>query len=317
MKILRMLRHSFFLCFVLLLGLGQLQAQDKPFKLDSTKHKYPLKLKSLYGGVGALNVKDEYLSPLSYSGKNLSFMAESTSFARLPEMQKAESGLGKLLKLPFRFAINPKLLKHNLFSFDLGSSQNPAGNGAMYLIAFRWDSSLLYRLMKNQFGQAHLGLGMKTDFALLYNTRNGNNPVNTDASLALTAHLHYAYRLPWHFCPMLFRLSSTTDLLGIRHAMGYGESYYHAYGEKFNLGEHLAFVSLNNQFIEQFRLSLDLPVANYFTLSLSYRAEINNFDYNSRQRNYLNHSFFVGLTRYILPLSKRESVLENPQSLCF
>ncbi len=305
------------MCLALLLGLEQLQAQDKPLEIDGTKHHYAVKMQSSYLGLGGLLIKDEYLSPLNYGGTSISFMSESNRFAYLPKKEAAKEGFGALLSLPFHFAINPKFLRHNLYSFDLGSSRNPAGNGAMYLIAFRWDSSLMYRLMKNQFGQAHLGLGMKTDFALLYNTRNGNNPVNTDASLALTAHLHYAYRLPWRFCPILFRLSSTIDLLGIRHAIGYGESYYHAYGEKLNLGEHLAFVSLNNQFVEQLRLSLDLPIANYFTLSLSYRARINNFNYNSRVRNFYAHTFSLGLTRYILPLSEKESFQANPQSVCF
>ncbi len=317
MKTLKLARHSFFFCLALLLGLGQLQAQDKPLKVDGTKHHYAVKMKSSYIGLGGLLIKDEYLSPLNYGGTSISFMSESNRFAYLPKRKSALENFPFFSALPFSFEINPKFLSQNLYSFDLGSSQNPAGNGAMYMFAFRWDRSLMYRLMKNKFWQAHLGLGVKADFSMLYNTRNGNNPVNLDTSLALTAHLHYAYRLPWRFCPMLFRLSSTTDLLGFRHAMDYGESYYHAYGESFNLGKHLAFASLGNQFVEQLRLSLDLPILNRYILTLAYRARLNNFDYNSRQRNYLNNSFLLGITRYILPLSQRESIEENPESVCF
>ncbi len=317
MKTLRIVKYSLSLCFVLLLGLDQIQAQDKPFRLDSTKHKYPLEMTSLYGGLGALDIKDEYLSPLSYNGSNISFMSEHYAFARLPRMKIAERGLGKLLKIPFSFSTNPKFLKQSSYSIDFAQSQNPAGNGTMYLLAFRKDQSLMYRLMKKPFGQIHLGLGIKTDLAILYNTRNGNNPINIDASASLTARLHYAYRLPWRLCPMLIRLSSTTDLIGVRHIMDYGESYYQGYGKDFNLNKHLTFVSLKDQFVEQLRVSLDLPILNSLTLALSYRCNINNLSYNDRQRTYLNHSFFIGTTHYILPLSKRESVIKNPESLCF
>ncbi len=304
------MKHKVLICLAFLgLALSSAKAQKEAFKLDNTEHKYALKLKSNYIGFGGIMLKDEYLSPLNYGGASISFMGESNRFAYIPKV----SGYQDL----FNSYLEPKLLVQNLYSFDLGRAYNPAQNGTMYQLAFRWDRGYMYRLMKGSFGQAHAGLGLKADFSMLYNLRNGNNPVNTDVSLALTAQLHYAYRLKWKLCPLLIRLSSTTDLLGLRHAVGFGESYYHAYGEDFNLGQHLAFVSLHNEIVEQFRLSLDLPLLNCFTLSLSYRAGLNKFDYNERQCNFLGHSFFVGLTRYILPLSEKESIQSNPESLCF
>ncbi len=316
---------------LLCLAISSAKAQKETFKLDNTKHKYALKLKSTYLGIGGVVLKDEYLSPLNYGGTSISFMSESNRFAYIPKFLSSKEcnkiirenkGLKLYPKLAgytdlFKSDLEPKLLVQNLYSFDLARTYNPAQNGTMYLLAFRWDRGYMYRLTKGNYGRLHAGLGLKADFSLLYNLRNGNNPVNTDTSLALTAQLHYAYRLKWKACPMLIRLSSTTDLLGLRHAVGFGESYYHAYGEDFNLGEHLAFVSLHNEIVEQFRLSLDLPVFNSFTLSLSYRAGLNKFNYNDRQRNYVGHSFFIGLTRYILPLSEKESIQENPESLCF
>ncbi len=317
--------------FTLELSCNYLQAQDKVTnKLELSPLDYPLTMECYYVGVGGVMLKDAYLSPLSYGGTQLSLRKEKTSFARLPNYRPYQFKINswcdyfspklyqELFSPQLNNSINKKFISHSITQVNTARSYNPIGNAAILSIGARYNQSLMYSVMDNFCGKVFVGIGSELNLMTLYQSRNGNNPVDIDASIGLTANLYYTYRLPWDKCPMLFKIASATSLLGLRHSIGYGESYYFAYGgEKFELLKHLYFTSFHNQLSQNLQTAIEIPISKFFTLDLAYHLYWEQSSVGNRAFNQMSNSFQIGFTRYILELNEDKVFDHNIENLCF
>ncbi len=295
--------------------------QSSTTSLKALVEVQPIKMRTYYLGVGGMKLLNEYLSPLSYVGMSYSFALEQNSFAysyHKPEHFSFKSWSSyKALLHPANYRkLSSKILNYSMLQFHLGELYNPAKNAAISSFVFQGDRAWLYRVHQSRFGSLDLGLGLKLDCWLLYQSRNGNNPADIDASLALTGMANYSYRLPLRSCPILFRVTNILDLYALRHGMNYVEGYYFAYGEKEKLWEHIHSRFLGQQWVDQLKLSLDVPVFDLFSLSLAYRYDLNTSLLRSNRKQYQGHRFLFGLSYYFRQANESQA-LSSKSELCF
>lgn len=157
---------------------------------------------------GGARITNTYLSPLKYSGWNVSL-----SYERMQAMRA-----------------NPENLVMRLTStINVDRTQNPAKNAQMWRLTgeFSWGMMRRYRLPNN----ITIGVGGSTslDLGCLYSTRNGNNPVAVEAAWTVNATAFAAWNTRLWGCPITLRYQPTVPLTGVFFSPEYGELFYEIY----------------------------------------------------------------------------------------
>lgn len=277
---------------------------------------YNVQMRASYIGAGGLVLADRYLSPLSYGGYTLSMQHERARYLyRTPE--GCAPSLWARLSGSAPRTENRRWLWHSFISGDYSSTTNPAGNASIMRLQGRFDTSWLYQLYSGRWGQLGVGPGYTLGIGGLYSSRNGNNPATLKLDQSLTLSMHYSYRLPWVSFPLLVRLSSRTDLLGMQFAQQYGESYYEMLYVSQSLGKNLALSHLGNQLGQQLRLSLDVPLWDRGIVSLSYRLQHRAWRVHQVFNRQTDHTLSIGLVRYIQPRGGRSLLSGRSVALPF
>lgn len=255
----------------LLLPLG-LKAQETDSDYVQEQPKMSRPVAGVYGlSIGRTNVQATYLSPLTYSGTQLS----------------AEGSWSKAL--PF----NPESA---VMQFDASASfcslLNPAQTSRMIgLIAeFSWDMSWRKRLPR-QF-QLTLGGGLDIYGGAYYLLRNSNNPVQAMAnvSLMLTASVSKTFLIGR--LPVVAADRVKLPSLGVFFCPGYGETYYEIY-----LGNHKGLAHAGwwgNNFRLDNLLSFTLDFGRT-AMMVGYRLNVGTQWANNLNTKIITNSFVVGV----------------------
>lgn len=253
----------------------------------------PVRMRTTSLGVGGIVLKDEYLSPLNYAGTVYAFNDERNS-------------------LITRDWVNQKV-----FSLSFGDTNNPAKNATIYALRARINQHFLRQIYHGAFGKLSVGPGYTIGVGGLYSTRNGNNPATLKLDGSLSLGISYSYRMPSNRLPILFRLSSRTNLIGTHWGQGYGESYYSMYYVSKDLGKRFVLTHLANAFSQELRLNIDIPIFKHLITSLSYQFSYHQWKINNLTNQQNSHAIMVGLTRYMQPLGGTKWLRENIQILPF
>lgn len=275
---------------------------------------YVPQLRSQYLGIGGVMLRDTYLSPLNYAGVGISYMAEMSR--HLYRYVGSESFAKKYLMGQAEREAHPRWLTNRYLAIDLAKTLNPAQNANIIRLNARYERSWLYRVYHGALGRVDVGGGMTLGVGGLYSTRNGNNPATVKLDAALALSLGYSYRLPWERFPALIRLTSRTDLIGTQFSQQYGESYYELYYVSEAIVRRLHLAHLGNSIGQQLRLTIDLPIAEWLTLSAGYRMQYRTSSVARLDHRQTDHIAFLGITRYILPQG-RGSIATTPSVLPF
>lgn len=301
------------LCLVAVARLEAQTAEDK--ELAPSERFYNIRSKTSSLGVGGLVLKDEYLSPLNYGGISILYSQE-TSQLRYKYPSQGFSLLKPLIGNGER-STSRSWLGQRHFVFALGHTSNPAQNANISRLELRLSGSRQYRLSEGRWGSVSLGPGYTLGGGGLYSSRNGNNPATLKLDGGLTLALSYAYRLPWRSFPALIRLSSRTDLVGLRWEQQYGESYYELYYLSEALGKRLALTHLGNSLGQELRINIDIPLFDRYVYSVLYRYQHKSWDINQLYNKLNEHSISLGITRYFRPLGGRRWLQHNIEALPF
>ncbi|MDR1723758.1 MAG: DUF3316 domain-containing protein [Tannerella sp.] len=239
-------------------------------------------------GAGLYRMKDTYLSPMSYEGYGFRFVNERM----------------KLLNNS-----NYKFSRQNIVNVDVSSTVNGAEN-ANFLSAFV-DYSLCYhyRILPDPFFKILVGGGIRGMLGMVYNTRNGNNPMtlHSDFDLNLSLATIYEFRIKQY--PLAVRYQFETPFAGILFSPVYNQSYY----EIFSLGntsDVLKFVSFHNKFAMRNYLTLDFPVAGV-TARVGYNGLFYTTNVNNIDRYIISHNVMLGFVKEFVAFGGREMRRRN------
>lgn len=222
-------------------------------------------------GIGGKSDLNTYLSPLRYSGTEISLSARWTR----------------------AMAANPEHLRM-AFDLDLdgGITQNPRGTKSLYdaSLSFNWGMNWTTMIP----GNVRIFAGGKLGFEAggMYLPYNGNNPATAIADVGLSLNLAAAWPFRLRKIPVLLSEEITLPAVSAFFSQQYGESYYEIY-----IGNHSGLVHAGwwgNHFGIRSDLTADLMLGKC-ALRLGYRFDVKSSWVCSINTQRVSHSLLVGL----------------------
>jgi hypothetical protein len=235
--------------------------------------KIPLTYQSSLIGVGKTSVYDTYLSPLSYSGTNIGLIHEKLN----------PTGLA-----------GKRIYTQHLFHLEIAETQNPSGTATQYEGTAEYAFGLFHRFNPSNKIQFFAGVQADALFGLIYNTRNGNNPVSAKFNLNLSLSGMAVYKFRIQQQPIQLRYQVSIPVVGALFTPDFGQSYYEiGKGDTDNL---IHYASLHNQRIVRNLFSVELPFRTC-TLRLAYMHWLYETQINSLDTRIVSNSFFIGFSK--------------------
>lgn len=162
--------------------------------------------------IGSSIIANTYLTPLKYTGWGMRLGYDRTQAMKFrPEhmVQRITAGI------------------------DLDRTLNPAGNAKMWRLTGDFDYGITCRMRLPQNITVAGGLSTGIDLGVIYNTRNGNNPVAVEAAWTI----NITGALMWHHTllgkKLLLTYRPTIPITGVFFSPDYGELFY-----EISLGDH-------------------------------------------------------------------------------
>ena len=226
-------------------------------------------------GVGTTHILDTYLSQEKFHGTGLALL---TTSERCRDSARWSAQW-----------------QHQL---HLSTADDRAGNAslieAMYKLFYgRYRSiGLTPRLQLQAGAMAGIGLGA------IYNTRNGNNPVQARAGLHVMPSVKATYRFSILKKEARLRYQLDLPLAGLVFSPNYGQSYY----EMFTLGNYdhnivpVTFVAAPS-FRQQ--LALLFRAGRKITVSMGYLGDYHQLKVNNLKQHVYDHTLMVGIMKNI------------------
>lgn len=156
-----------------------------------------------YGGVSSQ--QDTYLTPLRYTGYQLSMLHEGLRMTSL--WQGRVSG-------------------QSLVQLNFTSSSSDSGKGSYLGGQVHYDYALHYNWLLGERWRLMVGPQLGGTLGVLYNARNSNNPAQAIANVHLNASAAAIFRFPFCRREAAVRYQTDFQLLGVMFSPNYGQSYY-------------------------------------------------------------------------------------------
>lgn len=223
-------------------------------------------------GVGYANQYDTYLSPLEYTGTQVSLMHIGE---RLLRSKSKHVSFQSLLNIQLH-ATSPRGIERHMYGGDV---HYDAG------FYYNWWNVLTPRLTLKAGGQAGVTVGG------LYNQRASNNPANAHAAMRIAASLGAQYELPLRRTTLTFRYQADLPVLGAAFSPDYGQSYYEL--SKYGYCNNICATSLHNAFSLRQLVLMDIRLRRC-SLTLGYHADIRQAKLNHLRQHQYAHSFMIG-----------------------
>lgn len=232
-------------------------------------------------GVGRTNQLDTYLSPMEYTGTQVSFLAQSERVTHLAKQH-----------VSFQ----------STFFGAYTSTDNPAetasyiGGRLAYDVAWHYNYSPFRNF--NLKGGALLG----ADLGFLYNDRNGNNPAQGQfsADLSLSAGADYSFALG--YLPMRVHYQADMPMLGLMFCPEFGESYYEI--SQNGVGHDIVCAHPGNALSFRQMLMLDVCFRR-ITLRMGYLGDVRQRNARSLKYHDISHSFMFGIVRHFHMMKRK------------
>lgn len=272
-------------CFLLLCSFSSFSQEEK---LNATNNS------TLYG-IGAISIKDTYLSPLIYRGTELRITNERNTLSN---------------------KLNGRLSSHRRLDFSLSSSDNPANTKSEILGFFEWNWGYYYRFPVTDNLKLLGGGLLYASAGFIYNTGNSNNPVSAKLGLGLSASGMALYNLKIKKQPITLRAQFISPFIGAAFSPGFGQSYY----DIFSLGNYddvVKFSFLNNLLACKTILSADIPF-NRFTIRIAYQNTAYTSDFNNLETNIYSNTFLIGfVSEFVSVKGKKKTKLSDTLNSAF
>ena len=233
----------------------------------------PVERATMYG-LGWANQYDTYLSPQEYRGIEFRLSRESLRRTRWAD--------GRLVRQAF-------------FQGYANYTHNHVDNNNALGALLNWNWGLHYDFPVAR--GLHLLAGGLADLSggFLWNFRNGNNPANARAAVAVDASVAAVWDFRVRRVPLRLRYQLDVPLLGAMFSPHYGQSYYEIFSLG-NAGGVVKFTSLHNRPSWRHRLSLDFPVGR-LKMRFTYLWDVQQSKLNHIETHAYGHIFMVGFVK--------------------
>lgn len=224
--------------------------------------------------LGAFNLKDTYLSDLTYTGIGYQLMHERMK--RMNWMHQRITNQ-QMVHLYYAKADNPSFTATN----------------SVYMIDGEWGYYYNYRPLphlKVLAGSALWGQG-----GMIYNSRNGNNPGSAKLAIDLNLSALVIYELKIKNYPLTFRGQVSVPTIGVCFSPNYGQSYYEMYVLD-NNHNVLNFTHYGNRIGIRSYMTVDFPVGD-FIFRLGYMGSYRKTNINHIESHIQSHSILFGIVK--------------------
>ena len=239
-------------------------------------------------GMGGYKMKDQYLSQEKYGGLGFRFMNERMRIVKLS---------------------NNKVSRQNIVNVDISSAINGAEN-ANFLSAFAdYSVGYHYRFFPDPYFKILMGGSIRGMLGMVYNTRNGNNPMTIHADVDLNFSLIAIYEFRIKNNHLTLRYQFESPFMGVLFSPVYDQSYY----EIFSLGntaEVLNINSFHNKFAMRNYLTLDFPIGNV-TVRTGYFGSFYSTNVHEIDRYIISNNFMLGFVKEFVAFGGREMKRRN------
>ena len=231
--------------------------------------------------IGRTRQQDTYLSPLEYSGPQITLMHEAI---RMTHWAQRRVSFQSLLQGTFSLTEN-----HPGTATDWGG--RIAYDAGWH---YHWQPFLCLRIMAG--GQ------VGTDFGVLYNDRNSNNPAQGRLSFDVAASVGCFYSFRLRHQPFMVRYQADFPLLGCMFSPQFGQSYFELSQGNRDHNVHFA-CPVNAPNIRQM-LTLDIPFRRN-SLRVGYLSDIRQSHVNHIKVHDIGRSFMLGFVRHFTIQNKK------------
>ncbi len=241
----------------------------------------PLQAGLLFG-VGYSNQLDTYLSPMEYSGYQLSFLTSRERFTKW--------GDGN---------VSFQSLVQGAYSH----TKNPARTATAWGGRLAYDAGWHYHWRLSDRLSLKAGGLLGVDLGFLYNPRNSNNPAQGRFGLDVSASAGGSYKFRIRKLPVLLNYQADLPLMGCMFSPQFGQSYYDI--SEGSRDHNVCFSHPGNALSFRHLLTLDLEFSRA-SLRFGYMGDIRQSHVNGIRMHDINHSFMIGYVRYLKILKRNE-----------
>lgn len=264
------MRNSYYFLLLLFLFPAAAQAEQA---LEPVPERQP-SARAFLLGFGKTHQLDTYLSPMEYSGTQISFLAQSERMTHLAQQH-----------------ISFQSTFHGAFT----SSDNPAETASYLGARLAYDAGWHYHYSPLKNLDLKGGALIGTDLGFLYNDRNGNNPAQAHFSLDLSLSAGAAYTFNLWRLPVRASYQVDLPMLGIMFSPEFGESYYEISQQ--GVGHDILCAHPGNALSLRQMLMVDFCLKR-ITLRAGYLCDIRQQNARSLKYHDISHSFMFGIVRY-------------------
>lgn len=225
-------------------------------------------------GAGRANVLDTYLSPLEYTGPNLTVLHRTERLARW--------GRGHVTT-------------QSLYTGQMAYVKSPTDDGKEIDGEFTAAGGWHYNWHPAKRLRLAAGGLMEMSGGFTYNTRGSNNPAQGRLGVSLAASVLAEYRFPLFRKAGAVRVQLDGQLAGVQFSPEYGQSYY----EIFSLGHSsgiIHFTHPGNCPSGRLSAEVTLPVLGA-KVTLGYLADVRQSELGGLKRHAWRNAFMIGYTR--------------------
>lgn len=270
------MKHLLLQAFLLLLSVSAFAQME----LEAVPDRSPT-ARTFLIGLGKANQLDTYLSPMEYTGMQVSFMTQSERMTHLAQRH-----------ISFQ----------STFFGAYTSTDNPAGTASYVGARLAYDAAWHYNYSPFRNFNLRGGAMVGTDLGFLYNDRNGNNPAQGlfNIDLSLSAGADYSFSL-WRL-PMQTHYQADLPMIGLMFCPEFGESYYEI--SQNGVGHDILCAHPGNALSLRQMLTLDFCLKR-ITLRVGYLCDIRQRNARSLKYHDFSHSCMFGIVRHF-QLMKRK-----------
>lgn len=233
-------------------------------------------------GFGYSNQLDTYLSPMEYTGYQISFL---TARERMTRMAKGHISFQSLLQGAYSHTQNP------------ARTATARGGRLAYDAGWHYHWKLSDRLSLKAGGQVGADLGF------LYVARNSNNPAQGRFGIDVSASAGGRYKFRIRKLPVRITYQADLPLMGCMFSPQFGQSYYDI--SEGSRDHNVCFSYLGNALSFRHLLTMDLEFSRA-SLRFGYMGDVRQSNINGIRMHDINHSFMIGYVRYLKLLKRNE-----------